>query len=70
MGMIILESPNGPITNRIEGDGHIVIGGSSGFGIDTEGKAFYETEGVIGSESAYAHIDPMTLNLELVRRSS
>jgi hypothetical protein len=56
--VIVIQSPLGPITVVAEGDGVFDVSGTSGFGIDGEGKPFHAAEGPVPSaERAYLTLD-------------
>jgi hypothetical protein len=49
---LLLESPDAPLANELSGN-HAL---ASGFGIDSEGKAYYQPEGIPTSDAAIVRL--------------
>jgi hypothetical protein len=47
-----LESPCGPAIDRREGDNHMLIGGTYGFGVTPDGRAFFDPAAAIAPEES------------------
>jgi hypothetical protein len=57
--VLILESPVGPLQDRLEPAG-LILGGTASFGVSAAGKAFYDPAPIPASEQANIAVDPVT----------